>query len=213
VSVMPCAAVLAVVTLGLVMSKHRTSVSTRVQQSLSDFWRMIGYIANSLIFAVSGVLACEKIFGSHVSSIDIAWIIVLFIVLHVARALMVGVSLPVMKVTGYAVTKAEAAVLWFGGLRGGLALILAVSTSQETVLPADVRDRIVFHVSCQTILTLCVNGSLCKPLVHWLHLDAPSPTASRIMAEALIHLKLRIAAQISSMQSGNAHTYQHPSCF
>ena len=51
---------------------------------------MIEYVANTLIFLLSGVLVADKIFGpSEIVAADFGWLVVLYVGIHVTRALTV----------------------------------------------------------------------------------------------------------------------------
>ena len=54
--------VLAVVALGLWMSrKGRTQISSHVEEFLTEFWEMLAYFGNTLIFVISGIIVVHDL--------------------------------------------------------------------------------------------------------------------------------------------------------
>jgi len=49
----------ACVVLGLKMSSDSTSISPEVEKLVHHFWEMIGYLANTVLFVIVGVIVTE----------------------------------------------------------------------------------------------------------------------------------------------------------
>ena len=47
---------MAVVALGLVMGSERTCISPEVEESVHHFWEMLGYLANTVLFVLVGIV-------------------------------------------------------------------------------------------------------------------------------------------------------------
>jgi sodium/hydrogen exchanger 10/11 len=47
---------MAVVALGLVMGSERTCISPEVEESVHHFWEMLGYLANTVLFVLVGII-------------------------------------------------------------------------------------------------------------------------------------------------------------
>lgn len=112
--------ILSLVVFGLYVNKYRNCISPDVQMSLQNVWVIISYIANTLIFALSGVLVVEKMVveGGGITAVDFGWLLLLYVVIHLARAILVIVLIPLMKLSGYDMTLSEAIIVIFAGLRG-----------------------------------------------------------------------------------------------
>ena len=53
--------VIAVVTFGVLLSGYgRSRITPEVEESVDSFWEMMGYIANSVIFVLTGVIIMQK---------------------------------------------------------------------------------------------------------------------------------------------------------
>ena len=51
--------VVACVVLGLKMSSDSTSISPEVEKLVHHFWEMIGYLANTVLFVIVGIIVTE----------------------------------------------------------------------------------------------------------------------------------------------------------
>lgn len=70
-----------------------------VQEPLHAFWSLWGYMANTIIFFVTGLTAATKAFGSD-SSIDAqdwGYLLALYVMVHIVRGLVICMSYPVLK--------------------------------------------------------------------------------------------------------------------
>ncbi|GMP92738.1 hypothetical protein CsSME_00042832 [Camellia sinensis var. sinensis] len=124
--------VLAVMTLGMFYAAvARTAFKSDGQQSLHHFWDMVSYIANTLIFILSGVFIAEgvirtdHIFEGHGNSWG--YLILLYVFVQVSRMIVVGVLYPSLRFFGYGLDWKEAIILVWSGLRGAVALALSLS--------------------------------------------------------------------------------------
>ncbi|KAH9745895.1 Sodium/hydrogen exchanger 7 [Citrus sinensis] len=92
---------------------------------------MVAYIANTLIFILSGVVIAEgilgndKIFENHGNSWG--YLILLYLFVQVSRLFVVATLYPVLRNFGYGLEWKEAIILVWSGLRGAVALSLSLS--------------------------------------------------------------------------------------
>ncbi|KAL0446673.1 UNVERIFIED_CONTAM: Sodium/hydrogen exchanger 7 [Sesamum latifolium] len=128
--------VLTVMTLGMFYSAvARTAFKGESQQSLHHFWEMVSYIANTLIFILSGVVIAESvlqndsIFKTHEHSWG--YLFLLYVFVQVARVVVVAVLFPFLQYFGYGLDWKEAIILVWSGLRGAVALSLSLSVMVE----------------------------------------------------------------------------------
>ncbi|XP_022638978.1 sodium/hydrogen exchanger 7 isoform X2 [Vigna radiata var. radiata] len=123
--------VLTVMSLGMFYSAFaRTAFKGESQQSLHHFWEMIAYIANTLIFILSGVVIAEGILGdNNVFYHGTSWthLLLLYVYVQVSRCIVVGVLFPFLRYFGYGLDWKEAIILIWSGLRGAVALALSLS--------------------------------------------------------------------------------------
>ena len=141
--------VIGLVTLGLLMAgRGKTRISPEVAHFLHDFWVLAAFLANTLIFIIVGVIISNRTNFKLEDFIDLALI---YIGIHLIRGLIV-LSFPVMKRIGYGVSKQDALVLWWGGLRGVIGLAMALIIA-ESSLPSFIKEPFLFITAGIVLLT------------------------------------------------------------
>ncbi|XP_074309066.1 sodium/hydrogen exchanger 7 isoform X2 [Silene latifolia] len=182
--------VLAVMTLGMFYAAAaRTAFKGESQESLHHFWEMVSYIANTLIFILSGaviaqgVLSSDNIFENH--GISWSYLILLYVYVQVSRALVVGALFPFLQYFGYGLDWKEAIILVWSGLRGAVSLSLSLSvkrSSDDTShLSSQTGTLFVFFTGGIVFLTLILNGSTTQFVLQILGLAKLSAAKRRIL--------------------------------
>ncbi|XP_027097451.1 sodium/hydrogen exchanger 7-like isoform X3 [Coffea arabica] len=128
--------VLTVMTLGMFYSAvARTAFKGESQQSLHHFWEMVAYIANTLIFILSGVVIAEGVLGngSIFKTHENSWgyLALLYVFVQISRVVVVAVLFPFLQYFGYGLDWKEAIILVWSGLRGAVALALSLSVKRR----------------------------------------------------------------------------------
>ena len=92
--------VLATVALGLAMANGgRTAVHEH--ETLHEFWEMVEYLANTVVFVLSGAVIMERGFNSDfITGSDWLWLLPLYIVLNVVRFLVLVILWPILRNLG-----------------------------------------------------------------------------------------------------------------
>jgi CPA1 family monovalent cation:H+ antiporter len=155
--------VLATVTAGLVMGdlgmsreEKKSFLSSRGREFILGFWDFAAFLANSVIFLLIGATVETMPFHSY----GIAVLLTAVVVTLLARALTVyPLSLLFLR-SRWSISLREQHILWWGGLRGALALALALSL--PTTLP--LRDEIVVVTFGVVAFSVVVQG-LTMPLM------------------------------------------------
>ncbi|KAJ3672840.1 hypothetical protein LUZ60_006214 [Juncus effusus] len=184
--------VLTVMTLGMFYAAFaRTAFKGDSQQSLHHFWEMVAYIANTLIFILSGVVIADGVLhnDNHFERHGSSWgyLLLLYVFVLVSRALVVTVLFPLLKQFGYGLDWKESIILTWSGLRGAVALALSLSvkrasdTAGQSYLKPEVGTLFVFFTGGIVFLTLIVNGSTTQLFLHWLGMDRLSSAKIRIL--------------------------------
>ncbi|MDB6082282.1 MAG: nhaP [Gammaproteobacteria bacterium] len=160
--------VLAALTAGMVVGNFRSSalITTAGRHALEPFWEYLAFIANSLIFLLIGAQEAQQHFES-------LWLPVLVAILLVTLGRAVAIY-PLCAVFSRSRLKVDARyqhVLFWGGLRGALALALALA------LPDDVphHDAIITLTFAVVAFSVFVHGLTITPLLRGLGLLQSDP--------------------------------------
>lgn len=188
--------VMAVVAAGVLIGGWgKLKVSSSVAGYLKSFWDYMAGVANALIFLLVGLTVD---LGALTDALPILiWVVAAMLL---SRALVVYGLLPVaQKLPGAEpIGRSYRAVMFWGGLRGGIALAIALS------LPATVgsRDLIITITTGAVLFTLLVQGLTLEAVVrhHGLHVPPLSDRMARL--EGLIAGKLRTLEEIPMLQAG-----------
>ena len=185
--------VVALVALALMFSTlGRTRISPEISHFLHQFWEMMSYMANTLIFLVVGIVIMTH------TTLDSPrlWIALglLYIILTLIRAASVWTLMPLLERIGVGITRQKATVLVWGGLRGAVSLSLALSLAQDSAVPEQLREQILFLTAGIVFLTIVINGSTMEWLLHRLELDKlpPAKETSVQKARQTINAQMRI---------------------
>ena len=171
--------VIALVAFGLTVTYvGKPRLKPQVNTFMEHFWELLTYIANTLIFILVGVVIAEKV--------DFSWgalgvLILIYIALNFIRFAMIMLLYPVMKRLGYGLTKRESVILTWGGLRGALAMTLALMVSYTPAIPEDIRSQVLFFTAGIVTLTLCINATTMRALLNRLGLTHV-PSARTMLA-------------------------------
>lgn len=196
--------VLAVVCLGLYFGNHgRTSVSPEVAHFLEEFWEILGFIGNTLIFVVAGIVIGLKLpifpFG------DFVQIIILYFACTLIRVITVFFTYMICKLFGEDLDWKDQLVTVWAGLRGAVGLSLAMMVFGNENLCAPVRELIMFHTAGIVVLTVCINSVTMPYLINFLGMDAVSPSKQLIYDQAMDSLIKAAIKQEANIRSD--HTF------
>ena len=123
--------VLGLVALGIVMAGvGRTRISPEVEHFMHEFWEFTAFAANVIIFIVVGVVIAQK---AEPTGMDFLILFLVYIIIHVVRAINMGMFYPFMKKAGYGLPGKDAIVVWWGALRGAIGLALALVVYSESL--------------------------------------------------------------------------------
>lgn len=187
--------VLALVALGLLIGGFgRSSVSPQVEHFMHEFWELAGFIANCLIFLIVGFVIAER---TEFTANDFLVLAIVYVGIHIIRGVVILISYPFMKNTGYGLPVKDAIVVWYGALRGaiGLALALMVAGVDSATMgeamgismaeATTIKDQFLFIIAGTVTLTLLVNATTIKALVVKLGLlDVPPVKALALKASS-----------------------------
>jgi NhaP-type Na+/H+ or K+/H+ antiporter len=176
--------ILALVSLGLYMTKSgKTRISAESEHSVHHIWGYLGFIAETTIFILTGVIMGDR--ASHeensIGLEDYLKMVVSYIILHFIRFFCILVCWPILMRMGYGMTFKEVVLCSYAGLRGAVGMSLALMVAASDKIPRYIQDVILLHVAGVALLTLLINATTTGPLVKYLGLSKYSDLKKNIL--------------------------------
>ena len=150
-------------------------LSREAVELMRETWEFIAHICNTLLFLFVGMLV--DLTGLLA---DIGYILLAVILVQASRAALIYSSVPLVEKVFKLphVTLGERHIMFWGGLKGGLAIAIVLS------LPVDLPGReLLIHLTLGVVLfTMLVNAPTIRPLIRLLGID-------KLSADELAELK------------------------
>jgi len=151
--------VLATLTAGLVVGNYRssTSISNAGRQTLGPFWEFAAFVANSLIFLLIGAQEAQQ----HFTGIWLPLLVAIALV-TLGRAVAIYPICAVFLKARLRVGFMHQHILFWGGLRGALALALALALPEQ--MPN--RDAVITVTFAVVAFSVFAQGLTMTPLLR-----------------------------------------------
>ena len=169
---------IAAVSAGIVMAAFsRTLIPTEISETWHEVWEALAFIANGLLFLLIGVVIEADLITENLNEIGVGVAAVL-----ITRPLAIlPITRPVNKLAGIpAVGIRNEAVLVWGGLRGGVALALALAIPESLAE----QEKFVAMTAGVVLATLILNATTIRALIERLGLDKPDQLERFVAAAA-----------------------------
>src|SRR5271168_4901615 len=180
--------VVAVLAAGLTINGFgRTRIAPYNWAFLTDLWEQIAFWAHSLVFLLASLLVPKLLFQLRLH--DLTLVAILVVAAFAARLAVLFLLLPLLtfsRLTQPISTAYKLAIAW-GGLRGALTLVLALSVTENTTLPDEVRHFVAVLATGLVLFTLLVNGTTLRGVIRLLRLDIMSPI-DRLLRDRVLEL-------------------------
>ena len=197
-SVLHVSGVIAVVTLGISMAGHgKTKVSPGVTHFLHEFWELAAFIANTLIFIIVGVVIAEQV---NYTLTDLIVLLLVYVAIHIARLGTVYVFYPMMRRIGYGIAWKDSIVLWWGGLRGAVALALSLIVAIDNRIALEPRNQLLSLTAGIVILTSLINATTVRWLINKLGLSKIGDIKAGLMMQSLQQIRLSGEKEIEKLK-------------
>jgi len=199
--------VVAVVTASLVVGVDApTRLTPAAWEVLKKTWEQLDFWANSLIFVLASMMAVRVLPDATWN--DVGLILVLIVAALVARALVIYLLLPALTRIGLTQTvdgPFKAVILW-GGLRGVVCLVLALSLAGNEAVSLEVRHFVAVLATSYVLFTLFVQAPTLSPLLRLLGLDRLPPLERMLRDRVMALSRDRVRQQVAE----TAATYGFP---
>jgi CPA1 family monovalent cation:H+ antiporter len=152
--------VIATVTAGMLCGNYaaKSGMSPSTRLAVDSFWEYLAFALNSLVFLLIG-------FEVELSAVVAVWkpILVAFVALTLGRAVVIACVSLALGRSREKIPWSWAAVLTWGGLRGALSMVLALSLAKD--FPH--RDILVSLTFGVVIVSIFAQGLTMAPLLRW----------------------------------------------
>jgi CPA1 family monovalent cation:H+ antiporter len=185
--------VMATAAAGMVLAGFAPSrASAQARETWEHMWEALDHVANALLFLLIGLVIGPGPLVEHAGAIVLAVTAVL-----AARALAVVPVVWLLERVGHIprLGRRNEAVLIWGGLRGGVALALALALPEELAE----RELLVALTGGVVLATLLLNATTIRWLVARLGLDRPSDSDRYLMAIARVSAAQAARRQLAEL--------------
>jgi len=170
------------------MSRFRQDAT----HSISETWEVISLSCNSLLFLMVGLSVNTEDIASRTGPVLIAIGLVL-----IARALSIYSLVP-LTIKWFRlphVSMAERHIMWWGGLKGGLAIAIVLS------IPSDLPERqFLFDLTIGVVLfTLLISAPTIRPLMERLGMNRLSEAESLEIRSSLVNARSESQSYMSKL--------------
>ena len=167
--------VISLVTFGLYIAYvGSTKLQAKVNLFIHNFWELLAYMANTMIFLLVGIMIAMK---CSFLWRDFGILFIVYVGVNIIRYIMIYIFFPVMRKMRYGFTFRETVVLGWGGLRGAVGLTLALVVFYTKSVPEPIRQQTLFLTGGIVALTLCINATTMGWLLKVMKLTVKSPVS------------------------------------
>lgn len=192
--------VMAVVVIGLMIgTTGRMVMSKDGWDAQSQLWERIAFWSNSMIFVFAGMALPGLL---ELASVELIYpALMLILTAFAARFAILFGLMPVLGRVQHAfqVSTAFRWVMFWGGLRGAVALALALFLLEDPDVPPEVQTFVAALVAVVVMFTLFVNATTIRPMLSGFGLDRLLPTdlalRQRVLIDALTSVRREIAEE------------------
>ena len=195
--------IIAIVVMGLYMTNiGKTRISSGSAHAVHHVWSYIGFVAETVIFIVSGIIMGQKAWHENeIGPEDYIKLVGIYIVLHFIRFFCILMFWPCLRKMGYGMTFKQVILATYAGLRGAVGLSLALMVQTSPHIDPFVKDLVLLDVAGVALLTLIINASTTEWLVKKLGLTAQSEIQQNILLTLIANTNKNLLDNIADIKS------------
>ena len=159
--------VLAVIALGLVLNRFGHAFLNKNLEAVEGFWDQVEFGATMILYSQVGIFVAADFLLGSITAVDWGSLFGLFLWVLLVRLIVVVISLPVLMKVGYGLSWQEAIILWHGGLRGAISILLSFSIKNAVGVSDRTGALVLFFTAGIVVLFLfnvITTGPLCRLL-------------------------------------------------
>eukprot|EP00760_Papus_ankaliazontas_P000258 PhM_4_TR10042/c0_g1_i1/m.99280 len=199
--VMGFSGVITLVTAGLCFSFRRYAVTPEHAKTLNEFWEVLVHLANTVIFTMCGFYVIKD--GTQfVTAYDVCMLVVLYVCLCLIRAAMIALAWPIMNMV-FPLSWQSVALISFSGLRGAVALTLALVIKQDPKIDEHTRHIFLFLTAGIVVITIVANGIAGGPVVKALGLSSKDAGKRAVVHAVCQEARNAMRATMSRMKTNS----------
>lgn len=199
--------VMSTVAAGVLLGSYgRTKISLPVHEFMEHFWETMAFAANAIIFICIGLLLPK--YASTPLDVYLPVLVVAIIAINIGRLFSIFSLLPFMSSFGFVenISKKFMTVLWWGGgLRGAIAIALALSLIGTKLSEAHQQTILLASIGV-VMFTLMVNALSVRKVIAWLGMNRLTKDELYSQKLGLLQSKTLARQKVKSM-SENARYY------
>ena len=157
--------ILTIVTLGVLMGTYgKLKINPHSQHALHSVWTFVQYVLETILFLITGLYIGKEFINVKTSTItknDWFKMFAFFGIMNACRLIMISLLYNLLNQYGYKITRKDTLVLSYGGLRGAIALSLALMVATDDY-PDRFKELVLFYLAGMITLTVLVNGLTMK---------------------------------------------------
>lgn len=202
--------ILATVTFGLLMSvRGQYGVTAKYAEAHKTLWDLLSFMSTGIIFSLAGVIVLELVVHSSNFRSGKAWgyLLLLVISLVVFRFVATGLFYPMLSRVGYKMNFREFIYVSVVGLRGGIALVLAIVLTNTPGVAKSLKEDCAFLVAGSVLLTTLILGGLGGWLYRKLDMFKLSESDAAFFAMARSSFAETSAIEMAQLRTDWLFTY------
>jgi CPA1 family monovalent cation:H+ antiporter len=153
--------VIAVVVAGVLCGNYgaRTGMTPSTRVAVGTFWEYVAFALNSMVFLLIGLEV-------HLDALFDSWqvILIAYLIVTAGRGLVIFAVSALLQRTREKIPWSWSIILTWGGLRGGLPMVLVLSLAKD--FPH--RDLLVTMTFGVVMISILIHGMTVSPLLRWL---------------------------------------------
>lgn len=165
--------VLALIPVGLLINRFGRTFLSRHLEAVEAFWAQVEFFAGTLLYAQAGLFLATDFTNGAIVAGDWLSLFCLYLWITMVRFIVVFGSFPLLKRIGYGMSWQEAVVVWHGGLRGAVGILLSFTIRAAPGVTEESGTLTIFFMAGIVILML-FNVVTTGPLCRWLNLTFSS---------------------------------------